>query len=149
LLAETGGRRTYVVADHDEPRAEHAILVPVVGVAVGGSPQEATVQHEDYSLLHHLYKPGRYVIRLFGDSMHPTYWSNDLLLVDPKEKVRDGETALVRVDNESTVKRVFFMKKGRVQLQADNRTHPAIIVEADQEFEVEGKILKIVEGERP
>ena len=26
---------------------------------------------------------------------------------------------------------------------------PAIIVEADQEFEVEGKILKIVEGERP
>lgn len=76
------GRRDYpaveqspsVVRDHDPPRPEHIILVPVVGVAVGGSPQDAAeVVGEEYSLLHHLYKPGRFVIRLFGDSMHPTY----------------------------------------------------------------------------
>lgn len=63
--------------------------------------------------------------------------------------MKDGDVALVRVDNESTVKRVFRMKRGQVQLQSDNRTFPAVLVEPDQEFKIEGRILRIVEGERP
>jgi repressor LexA len=135
--------------DHDEPRPLRTITVPVSAVVVGGDKTEAAeLEGEEYELLAHLYSPTRRVIRLFGDSMWPTYYSKDLLLVDTKERVKNGTVALVRIGGESTVKRVFFGRKGGLTLKADNPTHPN--VEHDgEEVEIIAKVLKIVEGERP
>jgi phage repressor protein C with HTH and peptisase S24 domain len=80
--------------------------------------------------------------------MWPTYHSGDLLLVDNKARVRDGETAVVRVGGESTVKRIFRKRKGGgLILKADNPIFPPIETE-DEEVDVIAKVLKIVEGER-
>lgn len=138
------------VANHDQPRDEHAVVVPVEAVVVGGSPGEAAnVRDEDYTLLHHLYRPGRRVVRIYGDSMWPTYHSGDLLLVEPTKRLRDGKVGLVRVNGESTVKRVYGPKKGKVVLRGDNPTFPPIVIEDGDDFEIVGEILGIVEGKRP
>ncbi|MDD5302419.1 MAG: S24 family peptidase [Elusimicrobia bacterium] len=135
--------------DHDDFRPVHSRPVPIEAIVAGGDPREAEkLQDEQYELLNHLYAPGRYVIRLFGDSMWPTYHDGDLLLVDSKAKTRDGETAVVRIGGESTVKRIFRKKKGGgLILKADNPTFPPIETD-DEEVDVIAKVLKIVEGER-
>ncbi len=135
--------------NHDAGRPEHTVEVPIRAVASGGPPVEAEdLQGETYQLLRHLYRDGRYVIRIHGESMYPHFWSGDLLLVEPASRVKDGAVAVVKVNGESTVKRVFKRKKGGWILKGDNPMFPPI--EADpEEVEVVGKVLKIVDGERP
>lgn len=80
-------------ADHDAGRPEHTVQIPVVGIAAGGAPVESDDSREEFPLLRHLYRSGRYAIRLFGDSMYPTLWDKDLLLVEPATSVpRRSET---------------------------------------------------------
>lgn len=135
--------------NHDAGRPEHVVEVPILTVASGGPPMDAEqLQGESYQLLRHLYRDGRYVIRLSGESMYPHFWSGDLLLVEPAARVKEGAVAVVKVNGESTVKRVFKRKKGGWILKGDNPMFPPIDAEAD-EVEVVGKVLKIVDGERP
>ena len=135
--------------DHDEPRPEHTVTVPVEAVVVGGDPTEAAeMPEETYELLHHLQGPDRHVIRLFGNSMWFTYWDGDLLLVDPRQKVASGEVAVVRIDTETTVKRIFKRRGGGFWLKADNPTFPPIDTEG-KDVSIVAKVLKIVEGVRP
>lgn len=82
--------------DHDVGRPEHVVPVKVVGVASGGTPIESEDLREEYPLLHHLYRSGRYAIRLFGDSMWPTLWDRDLLLVEPAASARSSRTGRIR-----------------------------------------------------
>lgn len=135
--------------NHDAGRPEHTVPIPVVGVAAGGSPVESEDLREEYPLLRHLFKSGRYAIRLFGDSMWPTLWDRDLLLVEPASSVPNGKIAIVRVGGgASMVKRVHRRKKdGSWTLRSDNPTHPLVEAEAD-EVEVIARFLKIVEGDR-
>lgn len=73
--------------NHDAGRPEHTVEVPIRTVASGGPPMDAEeLQGESYQLLRHLYRDGRYVIRLSRDSMYPHFWSGDLLLVEPAAK---------------------------------------------------------------
>lgn len=135
--------------NHDAGRPEHTVEVPIRAVASGGPPVDAEdLQGETYQLLRHLYRDGRYVIRIHGDSMYPHFWSGDLLLVEPASKVKEGAVAVVKVNRESTVKRVFKRRKGGWILKGDNPMFPPIEAEAD-EVEVVGRVLKIVDGERP
>jgi SOS-response transcriptional repressor LexA len=145
-LAEPGS----IGIDHDSPRPLLTVTVPVEAVIVGGHVDESfEPKDETYELLRHHAGPGRKVIRIFGESMWPTYHSGDLLLVDTKAKVGEGQVGIVRVGGKSTVKRVFRKKKGGLLLKGDNPTFPVIEADADEDVEVLGKVLKIVEGERP
>ncbi len=135
--------------NHDAGRPEHTVEVPIRAIASGGPPIDAEeLEGETYQLLRHLYRDGRYVIRIVGDSMYPHFWSGDLLLVEPASRVKDGQVAIVKVNRESTVKRVFKRKKGGWILKGDNPMFPPIEVDAE-EVEVVGRVLKIVDGERP
>lgn len=138
--------------NHDAGRPEHTVQIPVVGIAAGGAAVESDELREEFPLLRHLYKSGRYAIRLFGDSMYPTLWDKDLLLVEPATSVPNvpnGKIAVVRIGGtESTVKRVHRRKKdGSWILRSDNPRYQLIEAEAD-EVEIVARFLKIVEGDR-
>lgn len=141
-------------ADHDEPRPVHAVMVPVQAIVVGGMPEEAEEGGDvtEYPLLHHLYKKGRYVIRIRGESMWPNYWHGDLVLVEPVTRIEDGKVAVVRIGGESTVKRFFRSRRkgGGCSLKADNTNPSYRPIEAeDGDYEIVARVLKIVEGVRP
>lgn len=132
--------------DHDKPREVHAVSVPIQAVLVGGPPGEAMEDTgERYDLLHHLWRPGRSVIRIKGDSMWPTFCSGDLLLVDEKAKVKDGDAAVVRIGGESTVKRVSYRKKNAgLLLRGDNPIFPVLETDAE-DVQILGRVISIVE----
>ena len=135
--------------NHDAPRPESTVPVPLVAIAAGGPPIAfEEIPGETYSILRHLYQKNRYVIKIVGDSMYPTFWDNDLLLVEPVEKVKDGTVAVVLVNNESTVTRVYRLTGGGFLLKSDASTHPPIEVDA-ADVKVTGRVLRIVDGVRP
>jgi phage repressor protein C with HTH and peptisase S24 domain len=153
LTAEESTARdgvTIVSVDHDKPRPVRTVRVPIRAVVVGGYPGEpgqVRDGEEEYDLLASEWRPGRSVIRLFGNSMYPTYWDGDLLLVEKTDRLKDRQIGLLRVGSETTVKRYFRDKRGKIALKGDNPTFPPIIAEPD-EIEILGRILHIVKGER-
>lgn len=136
--------------DHDAGRPEHTVEVPIRAVASGGPPVEAEdLDDETYRLLRHLYRDGRYVIRISGESMYPHFWNGDLLLVEPSDRVKNGTVAVVKINGEATVKRMFRRKRGKGFLfKGDNPLHPPIETTEDDEVEIVAKFISIVQGER-
>lgn len=137
--------------DHDAARAVHTIEVPIMAIVPGGHPAEPIEDTgETYPLLHHLAGPGRWVIKITGSSMHPTYWDGDLVLCQryTKRAIPEGKVCVVRFEGESTVKRVYRRKGKGLLLEPDNREHRPI--EADSEdISIIAEVLRIVDGQRP
>lgn len=82
------------------------------------------------------------VFRCKGDSMiNARIFDGDLVFVRLQPEVENGQIAVVRIDDEYTLKR-FYADDGYVELRAENPTFPPIILrgaEADPDrFEVVG-----------
>jgi repressor LexA len=106
--------------------------VPVLGRIAAGVPLLAEQNYEgsvrmDASML----PPGGKVFGLLvtGDSMiEDGIFDGDTLFVRQKDDARDGEIAVVMVDGEATVKRLF-RENDRIRLQPANREMQPIFVD--------------------
>lgn len=83
-----------------------------------------------------------YYLFASGDSMEPTIYDGDMVLVHITPNIINGKVYAVRLDNETTLKRVFCYNK-RVELVPDNPKHPRQIYSAKQLW-VNGQIIKIM-----
>jgi len=138
-------RLTTKATGHIEDTA--VVGVPVVGRVAAGSPVlaaenlEGTV-HVDASWL----PSGGRVFGLVvqGDSMiEDGIFEGDLLFVRQQSTARNGEIAVVMVDDEATVKRVYA-EKGRVRLQPSNSSMAPIYVQEGQaEVQVVGTAVGV------
>lgn len=88
---------------------------------------------------------GRFLLRVRGDSMigdgiHP----GDLVVVDPRPGVEDGEIVVALVEGEATLKRL--RRRGEaVELQASNpRYAPLRVRPGDGEVRVVGKVVSLL-----
>lgn len=111
---------------------DHVTLIPVLGRIAAGEPLLAEENYDgsirlDASLL----PPGGNVfgLRVTGQSMiDDGIFDGDTLFVRQKDVARDGEIAVVLVDGEATVKRVF--REGeRLRLQPANEDMDPIYVD--------------------
>ena len=67
-----------------------------------------------------------YFVRATGDSMTGAgIFSGDLLIVDRSLEYAHGRVAIVEINGQLTVKRLF-KSKGRFLLQSENRSYPPI-----------------------
>jgi repressor LexA len=111
---------------------ESVTVVPVLGRIAAGVPLLAEENYEgsvrvDRSML----PPGGKVFALVvtGDSMiEDGIHDGDTLFVRQKDDARDGEIAVVMVDGEATVKRVF-REGDRLRLQPANAAMQPIVVD--------------------
>jgi len=92
---------------------EQTVEVPILGRIAAGQPLLAAEQVEDTLPL------PRSLLRVSGDSMAPLLLPGDLVMVRVQPRVSRGEIAVVLVDEEATVKRVYEEAGGLV-LRGDN-----------------------------
>lgn len=73
-----------------------------------------------------------YVFRCVGDSMiNARIFDGDIVFVKTDVSVDDGQIAVVRIDEEYTLKRIFH-GPDYLELRSENPTHPTRIVRGDQ-----------------
>lgn len=97
--------------------------VPLVGRIAAGTPREAIAQadrsHETLTSLADAH-PEAYWLRVSGNSMNKLFPDGTLVLIDPNERVRNGDVGVVFVDGEdATLKRVYF-DDGRITLHPES-----------------------------
>jgi len=135
--------------DHDAARPPIFEELPMRGISSGGTWMESEELKEKYPVVRHAAKPGRFIVRLSGDSMYPDLRSGDLLLFEPADRVPDGKIAVVRKEatGETTVKCVVKQKGGGLLLKGINPTFKPMETQPG-EAKVIARFLRIVEGER-
>jgi repressor LexA len=100
---------------------DQVVEVPILGRIAAGQPLLATEQVEDTLALPRAWVQGEevFLLKVSGDSMAPLLLPGDLVMVRVQPRVNRGEIAVVLVDEEATVKRVFEEAGGLV-LKGDN-----------------------------
>jgi repressor LexA len=135
---------------------EQVVEVPILGRIAAGQPLLATEQVEDTLTLPRAWVQGEevFLLRVSGESMAPLLLPGDLVMVRVQPRVSRGEIAVVLVDEEATVKRVFEEAGGLV-LKGDNpdfvplRFSPG---EAAELVQILGKVVSVyrsLEGRGP
>lgn len=68
-----------------------------------------------------------FILRIAGDGMAPLFANNDLVACINADAVPDGSIAVIRLDERTTLKRVFFTANGYM-LESDNCDYPPMYV---------------------
>lgn len=103
------------------------VRVPVLGSIVAGIPNTAVAEYDEWiEISQSLAMRGDYfALRIKGDSMEPTLFDSDIVVIRQQPDVEDGEIAAVSIaGNEATIKRIYHRSDG-IDIVGDNvRTFP-------------------------
>lgn len=137
--------------DHDAPQPLDTVELPLYGSIPAGPPSDSQEQLEMFPVLRHLWAPGRYCLKLAYDSMEPTLKPGDIVLIDYRPGVEpehvQGRICACLVDGQPTLKRVSVEKHGDyriIVLRGDNPERPPMVVDANQEFSIQGVCAQLV-----
>lgn len=122
--------------------------LPIVGRVAAGAPLLAQEHIEDYCDLSASFfaPPAHYLLQVCGDSMiNAGIFDGDLLAVHSTTDVKEGQIAVVRIDDEVTVKRWKRVSANRVDLIAENDEFAPIEIDLSaQSVFVEGISVGVI-----
>ena len=122
--------------------------LPIVGRVAAGAPLLAQEHIEDYCDLSASFfaPPAHYLLQVCGDSMiNAGIFDGDLLAVHSTTNVKEGQIAVVRIDDEVTVKRWKRVSATRVDLIAENDDFAPIEIDLSaQSVFVEGISVGVI-----
>ncbi len=126
---------------------ESTVGIAVLGRVAAGSPTLAIQNAEEMVRVDRSLVPAGvscYGLRVHGESMiEDGILDGDIVIIKEQKTVRNGETAVVLVDTEATVKR-FFREPGRIRLQPANSSMEDIIVDKTHDVQVLGKVIALI-----
>lgn len=105
------------------------------------SYMEKKLDLNEYLIKH---EAATFFLRVSGDSMEGAgISSNDILIVDRAEEVKDGNIIIASLNGELTVKRLK-KRQGKVTLVPENPEYNEIVVTEESEFEVFGVVTFVI-----
>ena len=120
------------------------VNVPLVGTVAAGQPILAQENIENYFPVPAEYMPAgqSFMLKVKGDSMiRAGINSGDLVLVEQRKDVRNGDIVVALLEDSATVK-TFYKEKGHIRLQPENETMDPIIV--DKNCDILGKVFGVL-----
>ena len=122
--------------------------LPIVGRVAAGAPILAQEHVDNYCDLSPSFfsPPAHYLLEVKGDSMiNAGIFDGDLLAVHSTTNVREGQIAVVRIEDEVTVKRWHRKSTSQVSLIAENPDYAPIEVDlSEQEVSIEGISVGVI-----
>jgi len=118
--------------------------LPVLGNVACGEPIFANEEHETYIEADADVRAD-FCLTAKGDSMiNARIFDGDILFVKSQDTVDDGEIAVVLIDNEATVKRVYYDKENNIiTLVPENPTYKPLRYTGEQlnQIRILGKVI--------
>lgn len=122
--------------------------LPIIGRVAAGAPILAQEHVDNYCDLSPSFfsPPAHYLLEVKGDSMvNAGIFDGDLLAVHSTSNVREGQIAVVRIEDEVTVKRWHRKSPSQVSLIAENPDYAPIEVDlSEKEVSIEGISVGVI-----
>ena len=107
--------------------------VPLLGTIACGEPILASEDFSSYTVVG-AQVDCDFALRCEGDSMiDARIYDGDVVFIRKQDYVDDGTIAAVLIDDEATLKRVYHLADGRVELRAANARYAPIILGGENE----------------
>lgn len=151
-LVDAGGHRGLRLSPAYRDELERTDGLPIVGTVAAGEPILAEENIEGYMNLQRLFErsQGTFLLKVSGDSMvDEGILDGDYVVVRLTATVENGQIAVVLLDDEATVKRVF-KQKNRIALKPANKRagyKTRYIKRFDKEVRIIGKVVGCVRTE--
>ncbi len=123
-LADTGGHRGLRLSEQYVKKIRHIEGTPIVGRVAAGRPSLAEENIEGYVRPERIFGRGEnvFILKVAGDSMvDEGIMDGDFVVVEPAVEIKDGQIAVVMLDGEATVKKIF-VRRNRIALKPANKT---------------------------
>jgi repressor LexA len=138
--------RTLELVKHEEDIFDEGnVKIPLLGTVAAGRPILAEENHEGYIRIHRtLLKKNRdyFALRVRGDSMENAgIRDGDTAVIEQQETVRNGEIAVVMLDDAVTLK-TFYRENARIRLQPENSKYKPIYCSKD--VRILGRLAHII-----
>ncbi len=121
--------------------------LPLVGRVAAGEPVLAVENIEERVTLEEFFgnREGLFLLKVTGESMVDAgIRDGDYVVVKEQPTVENGEVAVVLLDDEATVKKVFF-EKNRIRLQPENKSmKPTYIKKGDERIRICGRVAGVL-----
>jgi repressor LexA len=128
-------------------KAYNKNLIPLVGTVAAGMPVLAEENIVEYLDLYKVFYTDVevFALNVKGESMIKAgIMDGDIVVVRKQSVLQDGEIGVVIIDNEATVKRVFF-KGTRMILRPENdRMKEIVVTPAEKEVFIAGKVIGVI-----
>lgn len=145
-LVEAGGHRGLRLSPEYLAELAEGEGVPIIGRVAAGEPILAEQNIEGHLDLGRLFEPAKdkFALKVAGDSMvDEGIMDGDYVVVQAAAKVANGEIAVILLDDEATVKRVF-VQRSRIALKPANRKaryKTRYIKRFDKDVRILGKVI--------
>jgi repressor LexA len=99
--------------------------LPIIGKIAAGSPIEAIESQESMDLVDWFLGPGRYALKVEGDSMiDEGIMHGDIIVCQTARTARNGQIVVALIDNEqATLKRIDYPDAEHICLIPANQNH--------------------------
>lgn len=144
-LVNLGGHRGLRLSKEYLEKKRQTDGIPVVGRVAAGEPILAEENIDGYVDLEELFgrSVDRFILMVVGDSMvDEGIMNGDYVVVQPGQKVENGQIGVVLLDYEATVKRIYI-QRGRIALEPANKTagyKTKYIKRGDKNVRIIGKV---------
>ena len=122
-LVNLGGHRGVRLSKKYLEKKRQTDGIPVIGRVAAGEPILAEENIEWYVGLKDLFgrSMDRFVLKVVGDSMvDEGIMDGDYVVVQPRQKIENGQIGVVLVDDEATIKRIYI-QRNRIALEPSNK----------------------------
>jgi len=107
--------------------------VPLMGTIACGEPILAEADIDAFAVVGRAVECD-FALRCKGDSMiGARIYDGDIVFIKKQDYVDDGSIAAVLLDDDATLKRIYHLADGRVELRAENPMYKPIIVGGENE----------------
>lgn len=99
--------------------------LPIIGRIAAGSPIEAIEHREEFDLVDWFLGPGRYALKVEGDSMiEDGIMNGDIIVCQSAQTARSGQIVVALIDeNSATLKRIDYPDSEHIRLIPANKDH--------------------------
>lgn len=116
--------------------------IPLLGKIAAGQPIEAIAGEDEINLADFFMGPGRFALKVQGDSMIDAgILNDDIAIIKQQNTAQNGDIVVALIDNcDATLKEFQRMKDGNIKLIPANKTMQVMIYTADR-VQIQGTLV--------
>lgn len=120
------------------------VSIPVLGWTSAGEPIQMEMDYDTVSVPSSMVKKETFALRVKGNSMiEENIEDGDIVIIERRSSAENGESVVVRINNQEVTMKKLFIEKSGVRLQPANKEMEPIILK-NEDIEILGIVTGIL-----